>query len=239
MVAAWMMIASLVELVYLVNSIVILRSIISKVSLVTLVDWITSSSWLSLLTEFGLCNRFRNWRIVWMVSTGWSWEHSIVISVGWVEELCRHHHLLLLIILSTRCLSLVDQIEEMSLILILMASDSTCGTDAVIAYTRCCSSKSTATAISFNLIHHVHVILLLMIEAIDWGCMASIALPQFSHKITIKHSLTHLLLFLIAMHWTWSTIIALDTKSSNSGLVEHMCIILSKVSMMTLIIYIR
>ena len=106
------MITSLVELIHLIYSILVLSCVLTEITLVTLMDWVASTSWSSLLTEFGLGNCFRNWRVVRMVSTGWSWEHTIISMLWWIEELCGHHHLLLLgSLLTTWCFSLIDKVE--------------------------------------------------------------------------------------------------------------------------------
>lgn len=79
----------------------------------------------------------------------------------------------------------------------------------------------------------------MVVEVVDWGVVTSVTLPQFSHEVTIEHGLSHLLLMLLIIsHGTRSTIVAFDSEATDSRLIEHMLIVLSKVSMMSLVVYI-
>ena len=227
------LITCLVKLLHLIDSMLVLSCILAEVTLVTLMDWVAGTSWCSLLTEFGLGNCFRNWWVVRMVSTGWSWEHTIITMLWWIEELCCHHHLLLLgSLLTTWCFPLIDKVKQMSLISILIITNSTCCSNSVVSDARCSCTKSAASTISFCLlIHHAHLesfLLSVVIKVIDWSGVASITLPQLSHEVTIEHGLSHLLLMLrVVSHGAWSTIIALGTEATNSRLIENMLVIFS------------
>ena len=125
-------------------------------------------------------------------------EHYIVTSC--IEKLCCHHHLLLLTCICVWRLTLIHQVEQVCLIscLILM-TNSTCGANSIMTYTRCSCTKSTSI-ISIMLRHHSHIILVLLVSAkvVMSSLVSSIALPQFSHEVTIEHGLPHLHL-LVAM----------------------------------------
>lgn len=239
MMSTWMMIACLIELIYLIYCIMVLSCIWSKLSLITLMDWITGTSWCSLLTKFSFCNCLWNRWIVWMMTT-LSRVYG-VIRMRRVEKLGCHHHLLLLSSLSIWCFPLVYKIEQVSLILILMATNSTCSTNSIVTNTWSSSAKGTTSTISFYLVHHVHFKgLLMVIEVTNWLIMTGIALSELGHKVSIaiKHGLTHLCLLLMVRHRSRSTIVAFNTKTTNSCLVENMLIILSN-SWVTLVVYSR
>ena len=135
-----------------------------------------------------------------MVTTVCSWEHGVLI--GRVEELSSHHHLLLLSSLSTWCFPLIDKVEQMSLIGILVGSNSASSSYTVVSNRRCSSSKSTTSTISLNLIHHIHIecLLVVSIKITNWLIVTCIALSEFSHEIAIKHGLSHLSMVLAVLH---------------------------------------
>jgi hypothetical protein len=144
MVTTAMMEPCLVELIVsnLTKGILIFSSASAKVATVALVDWIARSSRGSLLSQFSFCNGLR-YRIVVPVASSTvagSWEHGIVALSSStslrIEELCCHHHLLLLRGVCIWCLSLVDQVEQVSLICscILMANTAGC-TNSVVTNT--------------------------------------------------------------------------------------------------------
>ena len=174
--------------------------VLSCICLVVQVHWVAGTSRCSLLPKFGLCDCFRNMtRIVGLMST---WKHLVVVAaaLGRIEKLCCHHHLLLLILASIWCLSLVYQVEEMSLVrsCVLMAN-STRSSYSVVTNAACPRSKS-ARGIPLSLINHLaHIVLSLihiLLESSDNSSMAGIALPQFGHKVSIEHCLSHLNLLL-------------------------------------------
>ena len=90
----------------------------------------------------------------------------------------------------------------MSLIL-LMATDSTGSSNSIVSNTGCSCAKGAVSTISFNLIlvHHIHIelVLIMVVEVIDWSIVTGITLPQFSHEVTIEHGLSHLLLMLLVI----------------------------------------
>jgi hypothetical protein len=125
--------------------------------------------------------------------------------------------------------------------LVLVTSNSTCCSNSIVTNTGCSCSKSAASTFSFCLlVHYTHlesILLSVVIKVIDWSIMASVTLPQLGHEVTIEHGLSHLLLMLrVIGHGTWSTIVALDAKATNSSLIKHMLVILSKVCAMSLIV---
>ena len=66
----------------------------------------------------------------------------------------------------------------------------------------------------------------------------SLHIPAQTCADAIEHGLSHLLILLVVGHGTRTTIIAFDSETSNSGLIEHVLVVLAEVSVMTLIIYI-
>lgn len=149
--------------------------------------------------------------------------------------------MLLLGVLAAWRLPLIDEVEQMRLVLVLVTTNSTGSSNAVVANAGCGCAEGAAASIPLNLVlvHHVHVelVLVMVVEVVDWGVVTGVTLPQFSHKIAIKHGLSHLLLVLLVVgHRTRSAIIAFDTEAADSGLIKHMLIVLAKVRMMPLVV---
>lgn len=227
-----MMEPCLVELVgsNLTKGILIFSSTSAKVATVALVDWIARSSWGSLLSELSFCNCL-GYRIIIVVTSTvtCSWEHNIVSlcsSLG-VEELCSHHHLLLLRGVCIWSLSLVYQVEQVSLISrsILMAN-TTCRSNSVMTNAWCSSAKCRRTSsISLMLCHHGHIILVSLgrPEILHGLAVTSITLSELGHEVSIEHGLSHLYLLILVTHLIWS--IAAWAKTANSCLVEHLILI--------------
>ena len=129
----------------------------------------------------------------------------------------------------------------MSLIRILMTANSTRCSNSVISNAGRSCAKSAASTISLSLlVHHAHLesfLLSVVIEVVDWSVVAGVTLSQLGHEITIEHGLSHLLLMLrVVGHGARSTVIAFSTEATNSSLIEHMLVILSKVCVVSLIL---
>ena len=142
---ASMMEPSLIELVgsNLTKCILVFSCTSAKVATVALVDWIACTSRSPLLSQFSFGNCFR-YRIVVIVASiiYCTWEHGI-ITTG-IEKLCGHHHLLLLRVVCIWCLSLIHQVEKMSLIgCSILVADATCCPNSIVTNTGCCSAKCT------------------------------------------------------------------------------------------------
>lgn len=234
MVSAAMMEPCLVELVgsNLTKGILIFSSTSAKVATVALVDWIARSSRGSLLSQLSFCNCL-GYRIIIVVTSTvvtCSWEHAIVSlhsSLG-VEELCSHHHLLLLGGIRIWSFSLIDQVEQMSLISrsILMA-DTASSSNSVMTNAGCSSAKSGWTSsVSLMLSHHGHIILISLSrsEILHRLAVSSITLSEFGHEVAIEHCLSHLYLLILVTHLVWT--IATWAKTTNSCLIEHLILII-------------
>lgn len=147
--------------------------------------------------------------------------------------------LLLGSLLTTWRFPLIDKIEKMSLIRILMTANSTRCSNSVISNAGRSCAKSAASTISLCLlVHHAHLESILLGVIVELrSVVASVTLPQLSHEVTIEHGLSHLLLMLgIVGHGARSAVITFSTEATNSSLIEHMLVILSKVCVVPLIL---
>ena len=225
-VSTSMMEPSLVELVgsNLTKGILVFSRTGAEVATVALVDRVACSTRSPLLSQLGFGNRLW-YRIVSLVSSTVSCtrEHNI-IATG-IEKLRSHHHLLLLASVRIRGLPLVHQVEEVSLIGgSILVTNSTGRSNSVMTHARCgCSKGAGPTRISVVLGHHGHVVLVCLrrSKVIDRSSVASVALSQLSHEVTVEHGLPHLNL-LIARHLVRSTMITARTESTNSRLVKYL-----------------
>ena len=204
-----------------------------------LLYWVASTSSLSLLSKLSLGNGFVDLLIVvttWVgVLARWvhALEHLIVVLSGVEELLGCHHHLLVVILASIWSFPLVDQVKKMSLIIL---CDSISSTDSVASNTTWVNAEG-ACIISITCLSNVLLIylfkwlsslMLLSIEIVHI-LLPSIALSDILHEVSIVHGISHLCLILT----TTTTFIGSlwSTKSSNSGLVEHLLLLILSIYM--------
>ena len=121
-----------------------------------------------------------------------------------VEKLRCHHHLLLLTPICIWGFSLVHQIEQVSLV---RSCRRICCSYPLISNSTRISSETTS---SISIATRIFIITVL----------ASIALSELCHEITIEHSLSHLgILLVIAL------LLTLCIESTYSCLVEHLLLL--------------
>ena len=211
-----------------IHIVVILITIYWHAVFMLLVDWIACSSVCSLLSQLCLSNCFWDLLIASLIG---SWrvhtiQHILIILSRIKELLSCHHHLLLLILASIWSFSLVNQVEQMSLIILRysirrsnsIAPNST-WIDAKWAGTISITSVS-------HLIHIVKMLTSMVLLGIKVVCchllLASIALSNVLHKVSIVHRVAHLGLILLS---TFLRILWI-CKSSNTSLIEHLLFII-------------
>lgn len=98
-----------------------------------------------------------------------------------------------------------------------------------MAYWRSSCAKGTrASSIAIVLCHHWHVILIALwrSKVVDWCSMASVALSELGHEVSIEHCLPHLHL-LIGRHFVGSTVVATGAKATNPCLIENLVVLIS------------
>lgn len=98
-----------------------------------------------------------------------------------------------------------------------------------MAYWRSSCAKGTrASSIAIMLCHHWHVILIALwrSKVVDWCSMASVALSELGHEVSIEHCLPHLHL-LIGRHFVGSTVVATGAKATNPCLIENLVVLIS------------
>jgi len=139
-----------------------------------------------------------------------------------------HHHLLLLTSVGVWSLALVDQVEQVGLVSGgVLVANSARGSDSVVADARGSGTESTrATCVTVMLSHHGHIICLTLGRKVGHRCcsMASIALPQLGHEVSIEHSLAHLNL-LVGGDFVGPAVVAARAEATHSRLVEDLVLV--------------
>ena len=194
---------------------------------VLMLDWVACSTVLSLLAKFSLGNCL----YVRVVSIGvilscWvhAWYHLVVVGC-WIEELLgRHHHLLIVVLITVWSFPLINQIEQMSLVI--LGNTVSC-TDSVISNTAWVDTK-WACAISITCVAILMMILIEWLASMMLLCLeiihillSSVALSDVFHEVAIVHGVSHLCLVLVT---TFAWVLRI-TKTTNSSLIEHLLLV--------------
>lgn len=143
----------------------------------------------------------------------------VVACVGLIEKLSSHHHLLLRIHVLVRCFPLVYQVEKVSLVI---RCRSVCSSDPLVADATGIGGE-TGRCVSLTA---ENLVLVESVAACLSGVsvLASVALSQFRHEITVEHSLAHLLL-LLCLRQLLLVLASPCIEASHSSLIEHLLLI--------------
>ena len=180
-----------------------------------MVGRIRSTSVGSLLPQLGLGNGLRN-RVV-VAAPRACCEDSVVSRS---EELLRGHHHLLVGAVRVRSLPLVHQIEQVGLVRrLLSVTNSTRRSDPIVPHSSAVRLRLVlvlpeSTVVPLRVLVDRVAVVVLRREALIL-VMASIALTQLRHEISVEHGLSHLLLIALARAGS-----VVGSKAASSSLVE-------------------